>query len=134
MNASTPRVPSEDQIVIDIVRSSRLFAAISTAATALSRAVDSSSSVAWARKAHTRWGRGSSSEQARGGGVALVTAAVVYVVLNSSLGDPVGRMWMSIPFAVTMFGAVLIVASAFPRYRVDELRRDRSDQHVGKRV
>jgi hypothetical protein len=103
--------PDEERAVIEVVQSSRAFRWLSSMWMSIVGTVESSATAALIRAASRRWRALAHAERLRAAGVMLVVAAGVHVILNGSLGDPAGRMWLGVPVATIAFGALLLISS-----------------------
>jgi hypothetical protein len=111
-DSPNPRAVADDQHdVLEIVRASRTFGRLAAVLSVVPRAAETSVFVAAFRAAHARWTAAAPRHRARAVGMMLLTASLVYIVINGAFGDPAGRFWLAIPFAAALGGMVLLLAS-----------------------
>jgi hypothetical protein len=104
-------VAREEQDVLEIVRSSATFGRLAAMLSIVSRAAETSVVVGAVGAAHARWTEASPRHRARAAGVGLLSASLVYIVINGAFGHTVGRFWLAIPLAAALGGMVLLIAS-----------------------
>lgn len=108
----TTPAPHDDRAALTVVEQSRVFHWLWHATTPIVAAYESSLLASWFRSATLYWHESRWSDRFRALGVAVATAAAVHLLLNLTLGDPHGWMWLLIPATAMAIASLLLIASS----------------------
>ena len=117
----TTPVDDPDDVAVSVVETSGTFRLLASTVDWVERAAHGSTIVAWCRRLDSRRRAAGAMAQRRLVGVILLVAALVHVLLASTLGATPGWLWLVVPGVALTTGLLLMAASSVPEHTRTEL-------------
>jgi hypothetical protein len=108
-------------VAVSVVETSGSFRMLASTVDWFERAAHGSTIVAWSRRLDSRRRAAGALAQRRLVGVILLIAALVHVLLASTLGATPGWLWLVVPGLTLTIGLLLMAASSGPEHTRTEL-------------